>query len=49
MNDAFFEFFVFMEYKNNGLALKRDNTRVWNELQIPTKRSQERPEIWRNE
>ena len=49
MNDAFFEFFVLMEYKNNGLALNRDNTRVWNVLQIPTKRSQERPEIWRNE
>ena len=28
MNHAFFEFFVFREYKNNRLALKRDNTRV---------------------
>ena len=48
MNYAFFEFFVFREYKNNHLALKRDNTCVWNALKIPTKRSQERPEIWRN-
>jgi len=28
MNDAFFELFVFREYKNNHLALKRDNTCV---------------------
>ena len=48
MNYAFFQFFVFREYKNNGIALKRDNTSVWNALQIPTKRYQERPEIWRN-
>ena len=49
MNYAFFEFFVFREYKNNGVALLRDNTRVLNALQIPTKWYQERPEIWRNE
>ena len=28
MNDAFFEFFVFREYKNNRSALQRDNARV---------------------
>ena len=37
MNNAFCEFFVFREYKNNELALKRDNTRVLNALEIPTK------------
>ena len=28
MNDAFCEFFVFREYKNNGLVLQHDNTHV---------------------
>jgi len=38
-----------MEYQNNRLALRRDHTRVWNALQIPTKQYQDRPKIWRNE